>query len=62
MHEYLIEKWAAEFKKGMESIGYDKRPGCPKEATNEETAEAVDDLVICDKMQDLRSIAREVGI
>jgi transposase len=57
-----VKKWAAEFKKGKESIGDDERPGRPKEATNDATAEAVDDLVIGDIMRDLRSIAREVGI
>jgi hypothetical protein len=40
-----VKKWAAEFKSGRESIGGDERP---KEATNDETAEAVHDLVMCD--------------
>jgi transposase len=57
-----VKKWAAEFKKGRESIGDDERPGRPKKAANEETAEAVHDLVICDRRRGLRSIAREVGI
>jgi hypothetical protein len=33
-----------------------------KEATNDETAEAVHDLVMCDRKRDLRNIVREVGI
>jgi histone-lysine N-methyltransferase SETMAR len=57
-----LKKWAAEFKRGRESIGDDERPGRPKDATNDETAEAVHDLVMCDRRRDLRSIAREVGI
>jgi histone-lysine N-methyltransferase SETMAR len=36
-----VKKWAAKFKRGRESIGDDKRPGRPKEATNDETAEAL---------------------
>jgi hypothetical protein len=57
----LVKKWAAEFKLGRESIGDDERPGRPK-TNNDETAEAVHDLVMCDRRRDLRSIAREVGI
>jgi hypothetical protein len=33
-----------------------------EEATNDETVEAVHDLVMCDRRRDLLSIAREVGI
>lgn len=57
-----VKKWAAEFKRGRESIKDDERPGRPKEATNEETAKAVHDLVMQDRRRDLRSIAEEVGI
>jgi hypothetical protein len=34
----------------------------PKGGTNDETAEAAHDLVMCDRRRDLRSIAREVGM
>jgi histone-lysine N-methyltransferase SETMAR len=34
----------------------------PKEATNDETAEDVHDLVMCDRRRELRGIAREEGI
>jgi hypothetical protein len=57
-----VKKWTAEFKRGRESIGDYEWPGRPKEATNNETAESVHDLVICDRRRDLRSMAREVGI
>jgi hypothetical protein len=36
-----MTKWAAEFKRGRKNIGDDERPGRPKEATNDKTAEAV---------------------
>jgi hypothetical protein len=49
--------------KSEPSLSISITKGCPpKEATNDETAEAVHDLVMCDKRRDLRSIAREVGI
>jgi histone-lysine N-methyltransferase SETMAR len=57
-----VKKWAAEFKRGTESIGVDERPGRPRDATNNETAEAMHDMVMCERRRDLRSIAREVGI
>jgi transposase len=44
-----VRKWAAEFKRGRESNGDDERPGRAKETTNDETAEAVHDLVMCNK-------------
>jgi hypothetical protein len=57
-----VKKWPAEFKRGRESIGDDERPGRLKEATNDETAKGVHDLIMCDRKRDMRSIAREVGI
>jgi hypothetical protein len=55
------EKMDAEFQRGSEIIGDDERPWWPKEATNDEIAEAVHDLVMCDRRRDLRSIARKNG-
>jgi transposase len=57
-----LKTWAAEFKTGRAGIKDDERPGRQKEATNYESAEAVHDLVMCDRRQDLRSIAWEVSI
>jgi hypothetical protein len=57
-----VKKWAAELKRNRESIGDDEQPGRPKEAANDETAEAVHDLVRSDRRRDLQSIAREVRI
>jgi hypothetical protein len=57
-----VKTWAGEFKRGRESIRDNERPWRPKEAANDETAEAVHDLVMCDRRRDLRSIVWEVGI
>jgi hypothetical protein len=57
-----VKKWAAEFKRGRESIRDDGLSERQKKATNDEIAEALHDLVMCDRRRDLRSIAREVGI
>jgi hypothetical protein len=54
-----MKEWAFEFKRGRESIGDDERQN---EANNVENAEAVQDLVMCNRRRDLGSIAREVGI
>jgi hypothetical protein len=48
-----VKKWAAEFKRGRESIEDDEWYVRSKEATNDETAEAVHVLVMCDRRQDL---------
>jgi hypothetical protein len=57
-----VKKWAAVFKRDRESIGDNERLGWPNEATNDETAEAMHDLVMCDRRRDLRSTTREMGI
>ena len=57
-----VEKWDAKFKRGRESIEDDARSGRPKDATTDENAEIVRNLVMCDRRRDLRSIASEVCI
>ena len=57
-----MKKWAAEFKRGRESVEDDGRSGRPKDVTADENVKVVHTLVMCDRRQDLRSIASEVGI
>ena len=57
-----VKKWAAEFKRGRESIKADARSGRPKDAITDENVEIVHNLVMCDRRRDVRSIAIEVGI
>ena len=53
-----VIKWAAEFKRERESIDDD-----PKYATTDENVEIMQNLIMCDRRRDLRSIAsEEVGI
>ena len=57
-----VKKWAAEFKRGRESIEDDAGSGRPKDTTTDENVKIVHNLVMCDRRRDLRSIASEVGI
>ena len=64
-HSYgTVKKWAAEFKRGRESVEDDGWSGLPKDATLMKMSWSCtpSDLVMCDRRLDLRSIAREVGI
>ena len=53
---------AAEFKKGRESVEDDGWSGRPKDDTADENVKVVHTLVMCDRRQDLQSIASGVGI
>ena len=58
----IVKKWAAEFKRGRESIEDDGQSDHPKHATTDENVMVMHTLVMCDRRRDLRSIASEVGI
>ena len=57
-----MRKWAAEFKRGMESVEDDGQSGRPKCATADENVKILHTLVMCDKGRYLRNIASEVSI
>ena len=42
-----VQKWAAEFKRGRESVEDDGRSGRPKDATADENVKVVHTLVMC---------------
>ena len=50
-----VKKWAAEFKRGRESVEDDGRSTPPKDATADENVKVVHNLVMCDRRQDLQS-------
>ena len=52
-----MNKWAAEFKRGRESVEDNGRSGRPKDATADENVKDVHILVMCDRRRDLRSIS-----
>ena len=54
--------WAAEFKRGRESIEDDELAGRPKDATADENVKVAHTVVIRDRRRDLQSIASKVGI
>ena len=57
-----MKKWAAEFKRGRESIEDDERSGRLTDATIDENVEIVHNLVMCDRRRDLPSITSKLGI
>ena len=48
-----VKKWAAEFKRGRESVEDDEWSGRPKDATADENVMVVHTLIVCDRRQDL---------
>jgi histone-lysine N-methyltransferase SETMAR len=57
-----IKKWAAEFKRGRNSLEDDPREGRPKSATTPEIIEQVHDVAWDDQRMKLHEIAETMGI
>ena len=62
LSDSTVKKWAAEFKRGRESIEDEGQFCCSKDATTDENVKVVHTLVMCDRRRGLQSIASEVGI
>jgi transposase len=57
-----IKKWAAEFKRGRNSLEDDPREGRRKSATAAEIIEQVHDMVLDDRRMKVGGIAETIGI
>ena len=57
-----VKKWAGGLQRGRENDEDDGRSGHPKDATTDVNVKVVHTLVMCDRRQDLQSIASKVGI
>ncbi|XP_040923305.1 chromobox protein homolog 1b isoform X1 [Toxotes jaculatrix] len=58
----MVKKWAAEFKRGRESLEDDPRPGRPVTVTTQETIDKIHDMILTDGGITQRYIAAELGI
>ena len=57
-----VQKWAAEFKRGRESLEDDPRPGRPVTATTQENVDHVHHMVMDDRRITVNQVASSVGI
>ena len=58
----IVKKWAAEFKRGRESLEDDPRPGRRVTVTTPETIAKIHDIIMADRRVTERYIAIELGI
>ncbi|XP_041349335.1 protein GVQW3-like [Gigantopelta aegis] len=58
----MVKKWAAEFKRGRESLEDDPRPGRPVTVTTQETIAKIHDIIMAYRRVTGRYIATELGI
>ena len=58
----VVKKWAAEFRRGKQSVEDCELSGHPKEATTDKNIELVHSLIMCEKRRSLRDIAWQISI
>lgn len=58
----MVKKWAAEFKRGRDSIADDPRPGRPTTVTNTDNVAIICEMIMKDRRLKVREIADIVGI
>jgi histone-lysine N-methyltransferase SETMAR len=58
----MVNKWAAEFKRGRESLEDDPRPGRSVTVSTKETIDKIHDMILADRRIKQRYIATQLGI
>jgi len=58
----MVKKWAAEFKRGRDSLEDDPPPGRSVTVSTKETIEKMHDMILADQQIKQRYIATQLGI